>query len=43
MLDLPGRFDSSVDQRLIDILRRVEVVAREQGIDYFCAGAWRAK
>jgi len=36
---LSTRPDSPVDLLLIDILRRVDVVAREQGIDYFVSGA----
>lgn len=31
--------DRPVDSLIIDILRRVDVVAREQGIDYFVGGA----
>ena len=36
---LSTRPDRPVDPLLIDILRRIEVVAREQGIDYFVGGA----
>lgn len=36
---LSARPDCPVDPLLIDILRRVDVVAREQGIDYFVGGA----
>ncbi len=36
---LSTRPDRPVDPLLIDILRRVDVVAREQGIDYFVGGA----
>jgi len=37
--NLSARPDRPVDPLLIDILRRVDVVAREQGIDYFVGGA----
>lgn len=36
---LSARPDRPVDRLLIDILRRVDAVAREQGIDYFVGGA----
>lgn len=36
---LSTRPDRPVDSLIIDILRRVDVVAREQGIDYFVGGA----
>lgn len=39
LLKLSARPDRPIDPLLIDILRRVDAVAREQGIDYFVGGA----